>query len=283
MHCHGQPPGFDHFVAVDWSGAKGLRHRGIALSLAEGNDAPVIVAPPHASGWARQEVAEWLLNLSGNILVAFDFSFAPPFVARGCYLPGVATADNGPAFWAWLNSRCTDADLGATSFLTTQQKHFYSGASCGVKADYMHWRVCELAFNANGGGKSSTIFDAIGAAQVAKASFAGMRLLHRLHGSFAIWPFDAPGPRTIVECYTRAMICHAGLSGRKIRDAATLATALAALGSPPPKAQNYSDHETDALVAAAALRWLASDGRWWNPVALTPEIASTEGWTFGIG
>src|SRR3546814_7023078 len=67
--------------------------------------------------------------------------------------------------------RCADDDLGAASFLEEHhRRHFYFGAADGKKADFMHFRQCELAFNAKGGGKASTVYDAIGAAQVAKAS-----------------------------------------------------------------------------------------------------------------
>ena len=74
-----------------------------------------------------------------------------------------------------------------------------------------------------------------------------------------------------------------GGRGLKMRDMRGLNGALAALGSPPVAAGIYSDHETDVLVAAAALRRLAGETRWWNPAGLTAEIAATEGWTFGIG
>ena len=40
------------------------------------------------------------------------------------------------------------------------------------------------------GETAASAYDAIGAAQVAKASFAGMRLLHRIDGKVAIWPMD---------------------------------------------------------------------------------------------
>jgi hypothetical protein len=41
------------------------------------------------------------------------------------------------------------------------------------------------------------------------------------------------------------------------------------------------DHRTDALLAAAWLRAVAHEDEYWNPPAMTPEIARTEGWTFG--
>jgi hypothetical protein len=111
-----------------------------------------------------------------------------------------------------------------------------------------------------------------------------MRVLNRLRGAFDVWPFDAPGPRTVVEIYGRAMLRHAGGRGLKIRDLGALNAALAALGSRAVAAPGpFNDNETDALVTAAALRTLSGDARWWAPAGLTAEIARTEGWTFGIG
>ncbi len=277
---------FDRFVGIDWSGAKGVRHKGIAVAVAEAGDAaPQLVAPPSPAGWARGEVAAFLEGLPGRVLAGFDFSFAPPYVARGAYLPGVETAEDGPGFWAHVDAVSDDPDYGAAGFMAgAARPHFWMGAADGRKAGFLHWRVCELAFNAEGGGKASTLFDCVGAAQVAKASLAGMRVLHRLRQSFAIWPFDPPGPRTVVEIYGRAMLRHAGGRGLKIRDGAALDAALGALESAPFEgAAVLNDNQTDALVTAAALRRLAPDPRWWAQDGLTPAVARTEGWTFGIG
>ncbi len=287
-------PSFDRFVAIDWSGAKGSRHRGIAVAVAApGSAAPMLVPPPSPAGWARGEVAGWLEALSGRVIAGFDFSFAPPFVARGAYLPGLRTAEDGPGFWRHVDALSGDEDFGAAGFMGgAARPHFWMGAADGAKADFLHWRTCEARFNESGGGKASTLFDCVGAAQVAKASFAGMRVLHRLRGGgrvspalgdgYAVWPFDPPGERTIVEIYTRAMLRLAGGRGPKLRDTAGLNEALATLGSETAPDGCYSDHETDVLVTAAALRAMAADRRWWAPAGLTPEISRTEGWTFGI-
>lgn len=277
---------FDRFVGIDWSGAKGVRHRGIAVAVAEAGDgAPRLVPPPTAAGWARGDVADFLEALPGPVLAGFDFSFAPPFLARGCYLPGLRTAEDGPGFWAHVEALSDDPDFGAAGFMAgAARPHFWMGAADGPKADFLHWRVCELAFNRQGGGKASTLFDCVGAAQVAKASFSGMRVLHRLRGTFAIWPFDPPGERTVVEIYGRAMLRHAGGRGLKVRDMAALNAALVALGSAPVGVpEPFNDNQTDALVTAVALRRLSGEARWWAPDGLTPAIAQTEGWTFGIG
>ena len=50
---------FRHFAAIDWSGAAGERHRGIAVAIcAEGAAAPRLVRTGHR--WSRTEVLEWL-------------------------------------------------------------------------------------------------------------------------------------------------------------------------------------------------------------------------------
>lgn len=280
---------FTRFAAIDWSGAKGSRHPGIALALCEAGDAaPALIAPP-GRAWSRTAIAEWIEAHAGEpLLIGFDMSFCAPLLDRGAYLPGETAATNARAFWAYVDANSPDEDLGAASFLDSRRgTHFYLGAADGPKASFMHFRRCEQHFNASGGGKVTTVFDAIGAAQVAKASFAGMRLLHRLSGQAAIWPFDPLPARgaVIVEIYTAIAARAAGpRKGRsKIRDAQALDTALAALGSRAhaPLA-GYDDHSTDAILTAAWLRTNADRADLWRPAALTPAIARTEGWTFGI-
>src|SRR5262249_8307010 len=154
------------------------------IAEARGTVAPRLVRPGHV--WSREEVLDWLLKRAAkeSALFGFDFSFAPPIAERGEYLPGEAgVPKSGPEVWAYVDRVSTDEDLGAASFLeTVHRRHFYFGIADGVKADFLHNRACERALNAAGGGKLSTVYDAIGAAQVAKASFAGMRLLHQLDG-----------------------------------------------------------------------------------------------------
>lgn len=281
-------PRFTRFAAVDWSGAKGARHKGIAVAVAEaGEAAPRLLR--RDKPWSRSEVLAWVLRTAAGphpTLIGFDFSFAPPIHERGAYFPGEHLPADAKGLWAYVDSVCDDADLGAASFLEVAHRpHFYFGAADGAKAAYLHHRQCEHAFNATGGGKASTLYDAIGASQVAKASFAGMRLLHRLAGRVPVWPFD-PVPRTgtlVVEIYTRVFIRQAGLSGRKVRSLAALNDALAALGSRPARLRHApSDHETDVMIAAAALRAIADEPRYWTPPALTPALAATEGWTYGV-
>lgn len=281
-------PRFTTFACVDWSGAKGSRHAGIALAVCEAGDAAPKLIAPSDKAWSREEIANWLLAQEGDLLIGFDFSFAPPKVARGEYLPGDTTADNARDFWAYVEATCDDEDLGAASFLELHhRRHFYLGAADGRKADFMHWRRCDALSILGDSGKTSCVFDAIGASQVAKASFAGMRMLNRVGKRLPIWPFDAvpaEGP-LIIEIYTSIAARASGVrKGRsKLRDAQALDTALAAFNTKPhTPLDRYTDHATDAIITAAWLRRVADQAELWSPKSLTSEIAETEGWTFGV-
>jgi hypothetical protein len=281
-------PHFASFVAIDWSGAKGRRHKGIAIAEARGDAPPRLIRPGHV--WSREEVLRWLLRRAEKepTLFGFDFSFAPPIVERGEYLPGESDVPNtAHEFWAYVDERSDDEDLGAASFLEqVHRRHFYFGIADGVKADFMRFRQCDQQLNRQGGRKTASAFDAIGAAQVAKASFSGMRLLHRIDGKVAIFPMD-PLPEwgsAVVEIYTRIYLRRAGMPGTKLRTRAALNEALAGLDSKPARLRfEPNDHQTDALVTAAGMRELArNEPHAFQPPGLTPELAQTEGWTFGI-
>ena len=280
---------FERFAAIDWSGAKGRRHKGIAVAMCgTGDSAPRLVRAGHA--WSRTEVLEWLLEeaQSAPTLFGFDFSFAPPIAERGEYLPGEADVPRtAREFWAYVDCAADDEDLGAASFLErVHRRHFYFGAADGVKGRFMHFRQCDARLNAQGGRKTASAYDAIGAAQVAKASFSGMRLLHRLDGRVAIWPMNPlrGGESAVVEIYTRIYLRRAGLSGTKLRSRADLNRALAGLGSRPARLRfEPNDHQTDAIVTAAGMRALAAtEPRAFAPEGLTEMLARTEGWTFGV-
>lgn len=280
---------FTRFAAIDWSGAKGTRHPGIALAVCDlGQRAPQLVAAPHRA-WSRAEILDWVLDHAAEpMLIGFDFSFAPPIIQRGSYLPGEETPTTARAFWAYVDALCDDADLGAAHFLEERRGvHFYLGAADGAKGDFVYFRRCEIQCNLSGVVKASSVYDAIGAAQVAKASFAGMRLLHRLSGHVPVWPFDSvpESGALVVEIYTTIAARQAGVrKGRsKLRDGLALDTALAQLGSDPHELlAHYGDHATDAILAAAWLRSRGNRAHLWAPSSLTSKIAECEGWTFGV-
>jgi hypothetical protein len=88
----------------------------------------------------------------------------------------------------------------------------------------------------------------------------------------------------VVEIYTRIYLRRAGMSGKKLRSREPLNLALEGLGSKPVRLRfEPNDHQTDALVTAAGMRALAiHKPRAFDPEGLTPNIAKSEGWTFGV-
>jgi hypothetical protein len=289
---------FRHFAAIDWSGAAGERHQGIALAVcAEGETPPALVRPDHR--WSRAEVLDWLLHeMPPECLVGLDLGVSLAFADRGAFFPGwPETPPDARSLWALVERICADdPHLSASSFVDHLEaaKHFrrhggregeHFGAE-GQKGGRGRFRVTELAQERQGC-KPTSNFNLVGAAQVGKSSLTGMRVLHRLAGHLPVWPVD-PLPvsgSVVTEIYTAlAAIAGGRRAGRaKVRSYEDLNTALASLGSAPVAgAGPIDDHRSDALLTAAWLRSVAHCPGLWNPAELTPEIARTEGWTFGV-
>jgi hypothetical protein len=284
---------FAHFAAIDWSGARGERQRGIAVALCGlGEEAPRLVRPDRA--WSRAEALDWMLEaMPPDTLVGLDIGPSLPFADCGAFFPGwVDSPPDARSLWGFVERHCAaDAHLSATSFVDHPDaaRHFRRhGGRCGdlFEPGRGRLRATEVAQREQGLNPYSN-FNLVGAAQVGKSSLTGMRVLHRLDARLPIWPFD-PVPASgslVVEIYTSIAALAGGLSANrtKVRDAATLDRVLAALGSAPhaPLAR-YDDHATDAIIAAAWLRRVHRDPRLWSPPRLTAELARTEGWTFGV-
>lgn len=285
--------GFDRFAAIDWSGAAGSRQKGIAVATCRaGTTAPVLERPGHV--WSRTEVLDWMLGLKGDWLVGLDLSPSLAFADAGAFFPGW---DRSPAdvrgLWALVEEiSAGEPNLGANSFVDHPEasRHFRRhGGRCGDLFPPGAGRFREVEDTSRDQGLCNPYsnFNLVGAAQVGKSSLTGMRLFHRIDGKLPVWPYDPLPERgpVVVEIYTSIAATAAGLPrGRtKIREGATLDRSLAALGSAPHRPlARYDDHATDAILAAAWLRAVAHDSALWHPERLTPELAHTEGWTFGV-
>lgn len=286
------PHRFKHFAAIDWSGAAGERHGGIAVALCtQGQDAPELVRPSHR--WSRSEVLDWLLTeLPDHTIIGFDMGISLAHADAGAFFPGwTDSPDTARQLWALIDDICRDdPHLSASSFVDHAEAARHFRRHGGREGDLFgggrgRFRVTERAQEAMGCRPYSN-FNLVGAAQVGKSSLTGMRLLHRLARRLPVWPVD-PLPDTgsvVCEIYTTIAARAAGrrTGASKIRDHADLDAALAALGAEPLRGKGtITDHAADALITAAWLRGAAHDPALWNPPGLTPEIARTEGWTFG--
>lgn len=288
---------FRHFAAIDWSGAAGERHKGIALALcgADG-EAPTLVRPNHR--WSRPDVLEWLRDdLPPDTLVGLDLGLSLPFADCGAFFPDwTESPPDAKALWRLVDALCeADPHLAASSFVDHAEASGYFRRHGGREGALFHhphatdgrgrFRITERAQEALGC-KPYSNFNLVGAAQVGRSSLTGMRVLHRLGGALAVWPFDPLPVRgsVVVEIYTAIAAIEAGrtASKSKMRSYAELNAGLRSLGSPPvPGDGPLDDHSADALLASAWLRARAGRRELWRPQGLSPHIARTEGWTFG--
>lgn len=290
---------FRNFLAIDWSGALGERQKGIALALCtRGEEAPRLLAPPGHARWSRADVLDLLAgHLPPDTLVGMDLGISLPFADAGAFFPGWAQSPpDARALWALIDAVCApDPHLAAASFVDHDDLSAYFRRHGGREGVQFHlpgalhkrgrMRVTEAA-QARAGCKPYSNFNLVGAAQVGKSSLTGMRLLHRLGGRLPVWPIDPLPARgsLVVEIYTTLAAVAAGrTAGRaKMTDHAALDAALVRLGSRPAGGSGaIDDHSADALVTAAWLRTAAHRAELWHPGELTPELAATEGWTFG--
>ncbi len=289
---------FSHFLAIDWSGAKGERQKGIAVSLADAAGGPPVLVAPPARGWPRIAVMELLgAAIPRDTLVGMDLGIALPFADAGAFFPDWDESPrDAKALWALIDEICTDdPHLEAGSFVTHPEASRYFRHSREHIGDRFHlpgaptregrFRVAEHSQRQQGVRPVSN-FNLVGAAQVGKSSLTGMRMLHRLRRTVSVWPIDPLPERgpVVVEMYTSIAARGGGVGGAKtkLRTYEDVNVALAQLGSPPISGNGpIDDHSSDALVTAAWLRAVGHEPAYWNPAALTPDIARTEGWTFG--
>lgn len=284
---------FRQFLAADWSGAAGERHKGIALARADVDGrAPELLTPPRG-GWSRSEALEIIADAASNdALIGADLGISLPYADARAFFPGwTETPGDARALWALIDGLCADdPHLGAASFIDHPEIARYFRRHGGREGDLFgggrgRLRVTEHAQAAMGLAPYSN-FNLVGAAQVGKSSLTGMRVLHRLAGRVSVWPID-PLPRhgaVLCEIYTSLAAMEAGRSANraKMRSKEDLNAALAKLGSPPVMGSGaIDDHSADALLTAAWLRKVHDEPVRWNPAGLTPAIARTEGWTFG--
>ena len=290
-------PKFDHFCAIDWSGAAGPRQKGIAVAIcSRGDQAPGLIHRDIA--WSRAEVLTFLgSDLPANTLVGLDLGIALPFEDCEAYFPGW---DHSPAdaraLWALVDRVCADEpNLEVSNIVDHPELSRYFRRHGGREGDLFltsnaqdkrgRLRVTEYAQQGQGC-KPYSNFNLVGAAQVGKSSLTGMRMLHQLNRALPVWPID-PLPTSgsvITEIYTGLAAIEAGRSPNKtkIRDYAQLNEALAVIDSRPIQLTGQlDDHSSDAILTSAWLRKVAPEPARWAPKRMSLKNAATEGWTFG--
>jgi hypothetical protein len=183
-------------VGVDWSGARdaGTQRRTIWVAVVEGGDLVSLSA-----GRTREETLAHLDAVAARpdpdgrevaTLVGLDFSFGfPSWFARE------HNCGDGPASWR------VAADRGE-EWLANCPAPFFGARGTARPAGRELFRATERRVAAEARLYPKSIFQLAGPGAVGPGSLRGMPLLTRLRASgWAVWPFDAPGGRTVAEVY----------------------------------------------------------------------------------
>ena len=275
---------FKRAIGIDWSGAKGARHPGIAVAEANENGWVRPVSPvTGTTHWSRLAVLDYIEELPSGTAVAMDSSFSLPFLDKGFFLPGL-TAVDGPALWAEVDGICAnDKDLFGGTFVETYADFYQLTKPAGSRFE-RRYRTTEAWANKAFKERCECCFHLIGASQIGKGGLATMRLLHQLkqrRPDLAVWPFDDfnPGGVTIFEAF--ATTWRDGHRS-KITDLQILQAFLNRYGV---KADldayvGLTDDQADAALMAAGLRSLFINGNSgpYLPNEASVDVLKTEGW-----
>lgn len=234
----------DRVIAVDWSGAKAKGGRGaIALASITTNGLQVL-----NDDLSRDEAIQLLLEIpcSERVMAAFDFAFSLPawyLKEQGIISPiqlWEMLASSGACGAEATIDRCDPPFWGRPGKPRPHESHL------GLrKADRIHI--------------AKPVFQIGGAGSVGTGTLRGMPyLLDLQRAGWAIWPFDPPSDRTVVEMYPRQLYAHAGIervrkSCPDSRKAALKQISTCRLSPAVRRCAIASEHAFDALTAAIAL------------------------------
>lgn len=223
-------------VAVDWSGASGTGStEKIWIATASSGRLRTL-----ENGFTREEAIGRIVALGADhprMLVGLDFAFAfPRWFAD-------ASGWRGPED-AWQAAK-HDGD----AWLAEQPPFWGRTRPRGVPAGD-RLRVTEARSSG-----SKSVFQVGGAGAVGTGSIRGMPFLLTLQAAgFAIWPFDPPGARTVVEIYPRALTAVLAPGARivKTRHRSRLAVLAERCPEQDPVLRERAAGSDDAFDAAVS-------------------------------
>ena len=211
----GSPAGIpETVVAIDWSGAKDLsaQRRTICTAVAEDSGISAF------DGRTREQAIENLESLPGSVVAGIDMSFG---------VPSWFASDHD---CSTITEVWEAAERDGERWLEPVAPFWRDRQTVPYERRF---RACEVRLR-EAGYAAKSIFQLVGNGQVGAGSVRGMPYLARLRkAGFAIWPFDPPGERTVLEIYPSLL--------RKTM--------------PYDDAEFENEHERDAVLSAAAM-WI---------------------------
>ncbi len=287
---------FDMFVGIDWSGAKSpIKSPAISVAYTlRGHETPVILSDLDS----RHEIALWIQKKAKEekrILIGIDCNFG---YARETGQKHFGQRYNYQDLWSEVNRTSQDLDnFYAQGFWTDPRFRDDFWITGAQRPDFkINRRQTEIACQRIGLGSPESPFKLIGAKQVGKGGLAGMRLAYhltqQLGSTVCLWPFQLQhlnqAKIVITEIYPRLFIRMASQQAKKIRSIPDLNHILSYFQTHPFHSDiKINDHKADAIISAAGLRFLCGSNATIPdtisaPFGMTADIASTEGWIFGV-
>ena len=287
---------FDLFVGIDWSGSKALNTKSIAVAETEqGKNAPKLLPDLRS----RTAVAQYIVNLTKynkRVLIGIDANFG--------YCRSIGQKHFGNDYTAQDQWRIVDefskndSNFYAQGFWQSPQfvNDFWLA---GKTPDWFNpetlRRQTEIQCIKDGYGHPESPFKMCYTKQVGKGGLAAQRMAHYLQSGLgpkiAIWPFEANDDAQIVmtEIYPRQFLMRSGHGTTKVRNLTDLNNVLPFFNSEKMQSTSQiTDHDTDALVSAAGLRYLCRPDAVIpkaisNPKTMNETATRCEGWIFGVG
>ena len=285
---------FDYFVGIDWSGAKGNKHRGLSVFTCRvGKNVPTKINPPSGkSAFSRADIISYLKDISrkSRVLAGIDFAFAYPTDENGDYFPnlkaGLFQPKTALQLWQMIDAINENAEdyYGGLIWDNRDYGPYYNAPS-GRRGSLFASRRRQTEIAAATVKSPSPTFNCVGPAGVGTGSVAGMRLCHHFSSSASIWPFQSKNENlTLVEIFPSYYFKMAGVNPVNGYQASHegLNKALRFFESDDVaigfKAQGPDRDDADALISSAALRALSKDTDCWR----IHSKAQREGWIFGV-
>jgi len=290
---------FDQFIGIDWSGSKAVNTKSIAVAFAkQGTEAPKLLSHLR-SRTAVSEFIDGLIDTGTRTLIGIDANFG--------YAYHVGEQHFGANYIA------PDQWKSVDEYSRNNQNFYAEGFWSNSKFNNFFWlegkkppwfdaeklrRDTEVQCIKDGYGHPESPFKLCYAKQVGKGGLAAQRMAHNLkqkwQNKIAVWPFENDvdyndANVVMTEIYPRQFLMRSGYGTKKVKTIEGLNGVYPYFKtSPMSPAENITDHDTDALVSAAGLRYLCGmkstvPKNLVNPTSLSNKAKKAEGWIFGVG
>ena len=282
---------FTRFAAIDWSGAKGSRHRGIALAVCEAGDAAPVLVDRRGGVWSRTDDAR---------LAARAPRRADAGRVRHQLLRAVRRARRVSArlrarrptrgrCGRYVDANSADEDLGAASFLEAGAARISTSARPTARRRSSSISAVREALHNDAGLRQGVHASTTRSARrrSPRRASPGCACSTISTAAIAVWPFDPVPARACRSSKStpRSPRAPRGSAQGVEQDARrprrwttrwrrSARTARAARPLRRPR------HRRDPRRRVAPHQRARPE--LWAPAGLTAEIARTEGWTFGV-